>query len=145
MEFDSCGENVNELTKSLKSVWRKSYCGKLFIADLVFGVIRLLTYSIDGWHALLNRNKFFFKFILQINKFKRQGLFRHSYPCALPTSCMYVSVDATVYDLTRLCSATTYADNVALPAFAHRMLLLLQSIDISGPPQLSAVARCTDA
>jgi len=60
---------------------------------------------------------------------------------------MYVSVDATVYDLTRLCSATTYADNVALPAFAHQMLLLLllQSIDISGPPQLSAVARCTDA
>jgi len=61
---------------------------------------------------------------------------------------MYVSVDATVYDLTRLCSATTYADNVALPAFAHQMLLLLlllQSIDISGPPQLPAVARCTDA
>jgi len=48
MEFDSCGENVNELTKSLKSVWRKSYYEKLFIADLVFGVIRLLTSSIDG-------------------------------------------------------------------------------------------------
>ena len=46
-----------------------------------------------------------------------------------------------------LCSATTYAENVALPAFVRCMPAVQQSIDISYPPKHSskhAAAACGD-
>jgi len=42
--------------------------------------------------------------------------------------------------LASLCSATTYADNVALPAFARRMPAVQQSIDISCSSKLEAAS-----
>ena len=49
-------------------------------------------------------------------------------------ACTYKSVCNKTNKYATLCTASTYAENVALPAFVRCMPAVQQSIDISYPP-----------